>query len=176
MGRDAFKVLAEQYFKSRILSHQDICTVLICLSRKYSLCIKLNTYHSSSRSLQLNIYQVDTFYFSIGPCLLKFSLGDMVSLEGFLKTRKSFPSNETMCHSLPQLASVCSFPEFKPVGLPFPSSRRGNNEIRHTVICSQFKLVQSMKSNCNYINLTVYLSFTIVQTSVQTDSVRFTNT
>lgn len=139
MGRDAFKVLAQWYFKFRILSHKDICTVLVCLSRKYSLCIKLNTYHSSSRSLQLNIYQVDIFYSSIYPSLLKLPLVNMVSLEDFLKTRKSFPSNKTMQFPWPApstatstVALVCPFPEFKPVSLPFLSSRTGNKESKQT--------------------------------------------
>lgn len=92
MGGDAFEALTQWYFKFRILSHKDICTVLVCLSRKYSLCIKLNTYHSSSGSLQLNTYQVDIFYPSTSPSLLMLPLVNMISPD-FLKM---FSSNKTM--------------------------------------------------------------------------------
>lgn len=92
MSGDAFEVLTQWYFKFRILSHKDICTVLVCLSRKYSLCIKLSIYHSSSRSHQLNTYQVDIFYPSTGPSLLMLRLVNMIS-QDFLET---FPSNKTM--------------------------------------------------------------------------------
>lgn len=155
MGRDAFKVLAQWYFKFKILSHKDICAALVCLSRKYSLCIKLNTYHISRRSLQLNIYHVDTFYSSRGPSLLKLPLVNMVSLEDFLKTRKTFPSNDSMQFPWPapstatsMVALVCPFPLFKPVGLSSllqeQAIKRSN---RHKFTSSPFKLIQSTQSD-----------------------------
>lgn len=103
MGRYAFEVLVQCYFKFRILSCTDICTALVYLSRRYSLCIKLNAYHSPSRCFQMNIYQADIFYSSTGPSLLKRPFISMASLEDFHNTGKSFPRNETTWFLWPAL-------------------------------------------------------------------------